>query len=65
MRPTTQYKGEVILGDIITAVNNRKVTSYDELRTELERAGVDAEVTLTVLRGGNTQEVAVRLTAIN
>jgi len=65
LRPTTQYRGEVILGDIIAAVNDTKVGSYDELRTELERAGVDAEVTLTILRDDGSLDVAVRLTAIN
>ena len=65
LRPTTQYRGEVILGDIIAAVNDTKVGSYDDLRTELERAGVGAEVTLTILRGDGSLDIAVRLTAIN
>ncbi len=65
LKPTTQYRGEVILGDIIIAVENTKVSSYDELRTELERFGVGAEVLLTILRSDGNHEVRVRLAAIN
>lgn len=65
LKPTTQYRGEVILGDIITAVNDIKVSSYDELRTELERFGVGAEVTLTILREGDSYNVSIQLAAIN
>ncbi len=65
LRPTKQYRGEVILGDIIVAVNETKVRSYDELRTELERFGVGAEVILTILREGDSYGVRIRLEAIN
>ena len=60
LRPTSQYMGEIILGDIITAVAGVKVDSYDALRTELERFQVGDEVLLTILRDGETLEVAVR-----
>ncbi len=65
LKPTTQYRGEVILGDIITAVNDIKVSSYDELRTELEQFGVGVEVILTILRSDSRYDVRVRLAAIN
>ncbi len=65
LRPTTQYRGEVVLGDIITAVNHAKVSSYDQLRTELERLGVGAEITLTIIREGGSYDVIIRLAAIN
>ena len=64
LRPTSQYMGEIILGDIITAVAGVKVDSYDALRTELERFQVGDEVILTILRDGETLEVAVRLEAV-
>ena len=64
LRPTSQYMGEIILGDIITAVAGVKVDSYDALRTELERFQVGDEVLLTILRDGDTLEVAVRLEAV-
>ncbi len=65
LKPTTQYRGEIILGDIITAVNDTKVSSYDELRTELEQFGVGVEVILTILRSDSRYDVRVRLAAIN
>ena len=64
MRATTQYMGEIILGDIITAVAGVKVDSYDALRTELERFRVGDEVLLTILRNGTSLEVAVVLEAV-
>jgi S1-C subfamily serine protease len=64
LRPTSQYMGEIILGDIITAVAGVKVDSYDSLSTELERFQVGDEVLLTILRDGETLEVAVRLEAV-
>jgi S1-C subfamily serine protease len=65
LRPTMQYMGEIILGDIITGVAGQPVSSYDELRTELEKYEVGNEITLTILRGEQLLDVTVRLTAIN
>lgn len=65
LKPTTQHRGEVILGDIITAVNHTKVGSYDQLRTELERFGVGADIALTIIREGGSYDIIVRLAAIN
>ncbi len=65
LKPTIQYRGEVILGDIITAVNDTTVSSYDELRTELERFGVGTEVIFTILRSDSRYDVKVRLAGIN
>jgi len=65
LRPTTQYRGEIILGDIITAVNDIKVNSYDELRTELEHSGIGAEVKLTLQRANGSYDIMIRLAAIN
>ncbi len=47
------------VGDIITHVNGVRVRDVADLAGELEKAGVGAEVELTVLRG--TREIAVRL----
>lgn len=65
LKPTIQYRGEIVLGDIITAVDGVKVDSYDELRTELERFGVGAEVVLSLLRSEGRQNLRVRLAAVN
>jgi S1-C subfamily serine protease len=64
LRATTQYMGEIILGDIIIAIAGSKVDSYDAIRTELERFKVGDEVTLTVLRDGTEVDIPVRLGAV-
>ena len=64
LRPTTQYRGEVILGDIITAINGAAVRNYDQIRDELEKAGIGQEVVVTVVRNGYPVDVAVRLSGI-
>jgi S1-C subfamily serine protease len=64
LRATSQYMGEIVLGDIITAVAGVKTDSYDAVRTELERFRVGDEVKLTVLRDGASLEVPVRLGAV-
>lgn len=65
LRPTTQYRGEIRLGDIITAIAGRKVRSYNDLRDALDEFKVGDEVAVTVNREGQMVEVAVRLAAIN
>lgn len=65
LQPTTQYRGEIILGDIITAVAGVTVLSSEDIRTEIERYGVGSELLFTVVRNGQTREVNMRLTAIN
>jgi S1-C subfamily serine protease len=65
LRSTTQYRGEIVLGDIIIAVAGVKVQSYEDLRTEIEKFAVGSEIILTILRDNNTFDVPLRLTAIN
>lgn len=65
LRPTTQYRGEVVLGDIIIAVGGVKVQSYEELRAEIEKFNVGSEIILTILRDKKIFDVPLRLTAIN
>ncbi len=50
LRGTHRALGEVVLGDIIVAVNGRRVHTFDDLRNELEQYRVGDTVTLTVLR---------------
>ena len=64
LRATTQYMGEIILGDIIVAIAGSKVDSYDGIRTELERFKVGDEVMVTVLRDGTSVDIPVRLGAV-
>ena len=65
LQPTAQYKGQIILGDIITEVENVKVFSYDDLRREIERHSINSEIKLTILRAGEYYYVPVKLTALN
>ncbi|GGW81106.1 DegQ family serine endoprotease [Alteromonas halophila] len=48
-------------GDIITAVNGRELNSFQELRARIASMGAGAEVTLTIMRKGETQDVNVVL----
>ncbi|MBU0945070.1 MAG: trypsin-like peptidase domain-containing protein [Proteobacteria bacterium] len=65
LRPTKQFGNEIILGDIITHINGKSVHSYDDVRTELERFQVGEEVSLTIIRGGLSMEVPLRLAALD
>ena len=64
LRGTSQVGDGLVLGDIILAVNGRKVTDYDSLRDEIERYEVGASVLLTLLRDEATAEVSVQLEAM-
>ncbi len=56
-------RGEVIGGDVITAINDEAVADMDDLLQQLERRSAGDTVTLTVWRGGQTRKVAVALAA--
>jgi S1-C subfamily serine protease len=64
LRGTSQVGDGLVLGDLILALNGRKVTDYDSLRDEVERYEVGATVVLTLLRDDATAEVSVRLEAL-
>lgn len=53
--------GELILGDIIVAINRAKITSYEDLVLEIEKYKPSEEVTLSLIRDGNPIEVKVQL----
>ncbi|HWP58775.1 MAG TPA: trypsin-like peptidase domain-containing protein [Candidatus Acidoferrales bacterium] len=65
IRPTRrdQY-GRVRLGDIVIAVDGKKVTSTNDLFLALERYRVGDTVTLTVLRDGKQEQIKVTLEAL-
>jgi S1-C subfamily serine protease len=65
LRGTTQMRDRLVLGDVIQAVNGRKVGDYNSLRDELERYEVGDTVLLTLIRDAATIEVAVQLEAMN
>jgi len=61
IRETRQVRGEIVLGDIILAVNNVPVESYDDLRNELDRYHIGDEVTLLIMRDKEHIEIKLRL----
>jgi S1-C subfamily serine protease len=54
-------KGDIIAGDIITGLGGKPVASLDELLDALEQHQPGETVKVSVLRGGKTVEVSVRL----
>ena len=65
LRPTRQYGGEILLGDIITGIGGDQVRSYDDVRDALEKHQVGDEVTISFMRDGQQIETIIRLIAIN
>lgn len=64
LHQTRQYQGSVILGDIITAVDGKKIHSADDLENELEKYKVGDTVTLTIDRNDSTVKVTLELEAV-
>lgn len=64
IRATRQSREEIILGDIIQAVNNEAVESYNDLRNEIDKFQIGDEVTLSILRGEEHLQVSLRLEEI-
>lgn len=64
IRPTKQYGNEIILGDIITGIENVEVRSFDEIRTELERFSVGDQVMVTIVRDGLALDLTLKLSVL-
>ena len=56
-------KGEVLAGDVITAVNDDPVADLDDMLSLLERRSPGETVTLSVWRSGQTRKISVPLAA--
>ncbi len=65
LRGTAQVRDGLVVGDIILAVNGKKVVDYDTLRDELEQHQVGEAVVLTLLRDAASVEVKVPLEAMD
>lgn len=64
LRPTRRDEsGRIVLGDIIIAMNNKRIATKEELILELENYKAGDEVTLTLLRDQKEAKVKVRLAA--
>ena len=55
--------GEIVMGDVITAVNEQAVNDLDDMLTLLEQRSPGETVTLTVWRGGAARKLSVVLAA--
>jgi S1-C subfamily serine protease len=53
--------GDLLLGDVVRTVDGRKVLSYDDLASALEKRKPGETARLTILRGDRTLEVDVPL----
>jgi S1-C subfamily serine protease len=56
--------GRYVLGDMVLAVDGRRVRSVNELRDILEEVGVGGQVVLTVQRDGKQIELEVQLVRV-
>ncbi len=56
-------RGEVLAGDVITAINGEAVNDFDDMLTALERRQPGETVTLSVWREGRTRQQALVLAA--
>jgi S1-C subfamily serine protease len=65
LHPTQQYRGDIILGDIIREVNGKKCSSPEDFSTDLEKLHVGDEVTLMIERDGRNMTVRLRLSAVD
>jgi S1-C subfamily serine protease len=61
IRGTRSVGGEIVLGDIITAVKGKEISTWEDFRDELDHLQVGARVTLGILRQGQSMEVEVTL----
>ncbi len=65
LRPTTQYRGEILLGDVIIELAGRKVKNGNDIRDILDGFKVGDEVVVGINRDGQKLDVAVRLAPID
>jgi serine protease Do len=61
LRGTRQRGAEIVLGDIIISVNDKPVSSYDDLRNEFDKYKMGDVINLGVLRDSKTVTIAVKL----
>jgi S1-C subfamily serine protease len=55
--------GDIVQGDVITAINDEAVSDLDDMLSQLERRAPGDSVMLTLWRAGQTRKVAVALAA--
>ena len=58
-------KAGIKTGDVILDLNGKAINDVNSLRNSVASAGAGADVTLTILRNGNQQQVKVKLNEFN
>jgi S1-C subfamily serine protease len=61
MRGTRRVRGEIVFGDIILAVDEHKISSYDDLRNAMDHYKVGDTVILTIEREERQMKLSVVL----
>lgn len=61
LRGTHQRGAEIILGDIIVSINNKPISSYDDLRNEFDKYKIGDVINLGILRDNKKMTIAVNL----
>lgn len=59
------YRGGLRANDIVTKIDGKKVTSMNELRTELQGYKKDDRAKITIIRGGEEQTLEVTFDQMN
>ena len=59
--PLTVVDGEIIAGDVITAINDEPIETADDMLNALEKLNPGDTATLTLWRAGATRKVSVTL----
>eukprot|EP00241_Pyramimonas_parkeae_P016504 CAMPEP_0114287684 /NCGR_PEP_ID=MMETSP0059-20121206/6409_1 /TAXON_ID=36894 /ORGANISM="Pyramimonas parkeae, Strain CCMP726" /LENGTH=512 /DNA_ID=CAMNT_0001408781 /DNA_START=246 /DNA_END=1785 /DNA_ORIENTATION=+ len=58
------WKGNIVLGDVIVAVDDQKVGTVEDLQAAIEGYSVGDDVKITILRGNKQARVSVKLQEI-
>ncbi|MGN0915152.1 MAG: DegQ family serine endoprotease [Succinivibrio sp.] len=61
LKDSAADKAGIKSGDIITAVNGKKVSSFAQLRAEIATQRAGSEVTVTIFRDGKEKDIKVKL----
>ena len=61
LQPTRRSSLDILVGDIIVAINDKQVLNPRELHTELEKYKQGTEVTVTIMRGNQLMKKQMQL----
>lgn len=65
LRPTTQYRGDIILGDIIKKIDGETVKTTQDVSQIMEKFNVGQEIGVTIERESQLINLKVKLSVIN